>query len=244
MGHFGKQMANREVCNLTLFDYKTKEMFMYIDYANTSTTEFTGETVHAYGGQGHPKKVSFSGDKGGTFTVETQIITTKLLEMLSGGEVSTTGDQMKKVRLSVGSTNTITATGITGLAKGRVWVRNVEEDTTIPVTEVSGNTITVSATPEGTDVDVFYLNTVSDSYNLKIKATSFPKAFCCYGDTIMKTTDDDILPYCQKLYKIVPQTNFSLSFANSGDPGTVTVTFDIMSDDDGNMADLTLIAEK
>ena len=50
-------------------------------------------------------------------------------------------------------------------------------------------------------------------YKPNIKATSFPKAFTVYGDTYMKTTDDDILPYLFKAYKAVPQSNMSLSFA-------------------------------
>lgn len=77
-----------------------------------------------------------------------------------------------------------------------------------------------------------------------IKATSFPKAFTVYGDTYMKTTDDDILPYLFKAYKAVPQSNMSLSFANNGDPGTVTITCDLMTDDDGNIIDLTLLPEE
>lgn len=244
MGNFGKQMANREVCDLVLLDYKTKELFMNLDYANTSTTEFTGETVYAYGGKGHPKKVAFTGDKGGTFTIETQMQTPKLWEMLTGGEATKSADVMKKARFAVGADNTVIADGITGLEKGRVWVRNVETDEAIEVKEVSGTTITIDTTSEKTSVDVFYLTKKSDVYNLSIKSTSFPKAFICYGDTFMKTTDDDILPYCQKLYKIVPQSQCSLAFSNSGDPGTITITCDIMVDDDGNMADLTLLNDE
>ena len=91
---------------------------------------------------------------------------------------------------------------------------------------------------------MFYITNVENVYNLNIKATSFPKAFTVYGDTYMKTTDDDILPYLFKAYKAVPQSNMSLSFANNGDPGTVTITCDLMTDDDGNIIDLTLLPEE
>ncbi len=47
-----------------------------------------------------------------------------------------------------------------------------------------------------------------------------------------------------KAYKAVPQSNMSLSFANTGDPGTVTITCDLMADDDGNIVDLTLLPEE
>ena len=115
----------------------------------------------------------------------------------------------------------------------------------LDVTTVSGQDITLKDSKvEGTEVVVFYLATRSDVYNLSIKSTSFPKAFTVYGDTYMKTTDEDVLPYLFKAYKVVPQANMSLSFASSGDPGTVTLTCDMMVDDDGNMLDLTLLPDE
>lgn len=243
---FSKQMANREVCDMVFQDYKTKKPFLYVDYANTSSQELTGETVYAYGGKGHPRKVAFTGDKAGTLTIETQIQTPKLWELISGGTKSTTANIMKHVKTTVGATNTITLDVGEAPTKGSVWVYNASDanmNTEIAVNSVSTNTITVAETDEGTEVDVFYMATVSDVYNINIKATNFPKAFTVYGDTYMKTTDDDILPYLFKAYKAVPQANMSLSFANTGDPGTITITCDLLVDDDGNMLDLTLLPE-
>lgn len=56
----GNTFTNREVCDLIFEDYTTKTPFLNMDYANVSTTEITGETVFAYGGKGHPKRVAFS----------------------------------------------------------------------------------------------------------------------------------------------------------------------------------------
>lgn len=97
---------------------------------------------------------------------------------------------------------------------------------------------------KGTEVVVFYGITREDVYNINIKSTSFPKAFTVYGDTYMKTEDDNILPYRLKAYKAMPQSNMTLSFANSGDPGTITITLDLMEDKDHNMLDLTLLPEE
>lgn len=60
----------------------------------------------------------------------------------------------------------------------------------------------------------------------------------------MKTEDDDILPYRLTVYKAVPQPNMTLSFANNGDPGTVTLTLDLMEDKNHNMVDLSLLPEE
>lgn len=84
----GNTFANREVCDLIFEDYATKTPFLNMDYANVSTTEITGETVFAYGGKGHPKRVAFSGERGGTLTIETQMQSFKLYQLLTGGDMS------------------------------------------------------------------------------------------------------------------------------------------------------------
>lgn len=244
---FSKQMANREVADMIFQDYKTKKPFLYVDYANTSSQELTGETAYAYGGKGHPKKVSFSGDKGGTLTIETQIQTPKLWEMMSGGTGSTTANVMKKVNAVIGGTNTITLDTEDTLTKGQVWVYDATDtnlETELEVTSVSAQTITLTSGSENDPVIVFYTTQKTDVYNINIKSTSFPRAFTVYGDTYMKTTDDDILPYLFKAYKAVPQPTMSLAFSNNGDPATVTITCDLLVDDDGNLLDLTLLPEE
>lgn len=244
---FGKQMANREVCDLIFQEYKTKKPFLAVDYANTSSVELTGENVYAYGGKGHPKKVTFSGEKGGTMTIETQIQTPKLWELMSGGTSSSTAKYLKKVEAVVASENKITLTEDKTIDKGSVCVYkadDVELATELKCT-VNSKDITLTDTVEaGTKVIVFYGITRDDVYNINIKSTNFPKAFSVYGDTYMKTEDDDIFPYRLTVYKAVPQPNMSLSFANNGDPGTVTITLDLMEDKNHNMLDLTLLPEE
>ncbi len=245
--NFSKQMTNREVCDLIFAEYKTKKPFLNLDYANTSSVELTGENVFAYGGKGHPKKVTFSGERGGTMTVETQIQTPKLWELMSGGESSNTANFVKKAEAVVGADGVITLNETNAVADGSVCVylaSDVNFESELECT-VADKAITLKdAQTEGTEVVVFYGITRDDVYNINIKSTSFPKAFAIYGDTAMKTEDDNILPYRMTVYKAVPQPNMSLSFANNGDPGTITLTLDLMEDKDHNMLDLTLLPEE
>ena len=97
---------------------------------------------------------------------------------------------------------------------------------------------------QGDKVVVYYMKEVSDKVQrINIKSTSFPKNFIVYGDTIMKTEDDEVLPYKLTAYKVAPQSNMSLSFSNNGDPGSLTITCDLMADGDDNILDLVLIEE-
>ena len=44
-------------------------------------------------------------------------------------------------------------------------------------------------------------------------------------------------------YKAAPQRNLELSFSSAGDPGAVTITFDVLEDRDGNVLDIVEIED-
>lgn len=238
-------MANREVCDLIFVDYATKKPFLNLDFANVTTTELTGESVFAYGGKGHPKRVQFAGERGGTITIETQIQTVKLWQLITGGEVTKSAKFVTRVETTVGTGGTdITLTDTPVI--GSVIVYKADDDCgTELACSVSGTTVTLdSALTEGDKVIVYYMKEVTDKVQrINIKSTSFPKNFIVYGDTIMKTEDDEVLPYKLTAYKVAPQSNMSLSFSNNGDPGSITITCDLMADGDDNILDLVLIEE-
>ena len=240
-----KNMTNREVCDLIFVDYATKKPFMNLDFANVTTTELTGESVFAYGGKGHPKRVQFSGEKGGTLTIETQMQTVKLWQLITGGEISKSAKFVTRIETTVDEDGTSIALTDAPVA-GSVVVYAADDDcgTELACT-VADKTITLNtALAGGAKVIVYYMKEVTDKVQrISVKSTSFPKNFIVYGDTVMKTEDDEVLPYKLTAYKVAPQSNMSLSFSNSGDPGSITITCDLMADSDNNMLDLVLIEE-
>ena len=238
-------MANREVCDLIFVDYATKKPFLNLDFANVSTTELTGESVFAYGGKGHPKRVQFSGERGGTITIETQIQTVKLWQLITGGEVSKSAKFVTRVEAAVNEAGTEITLAEAPVA-GSVVVYAADDDcgTELACT-VADKVVTLSTALSGSDkVIVYYMKEVTENvHRINIKATSFPKNFIVYGDTIMKTEDDEVLPYRLVAAKCAPQSNMSLSFSNTGDPGSITITCDLLADADDNILDLILIEE-
>ena len=238
-----KNMANREVCDLIFVDYATKKPFLNLDFANVTTTELTGENVYAYGGKGHPKRVSFSGEKGGTLTIETQIQTVKLWQLVTGGKVSKTAKFMTREELTVGTGgNTVTLSDVP--IAGTVVIYKADDDCGTELQNtVEAKAVTLNDTlTEGDKVIAYYIKELKDKVErINIKSTSFPKNFTVYGDTIMKTEDDEVLPMKMTIYKCAPQSNISLGFSNNGDPESVTITADLMSDENDDMLDLALI---
>lgn len=237
-------MANREVCDLIFLDYATRKPFLNLDYANVSTAELTGESVFAYGGKGHPKKVQFSGEKGGTLTIETQMQSMKLWQLITGGDILKTAKFVVRKELITedGTAVTLPDTPVAGTVS--VYAADDDCGTELACT-VSGAAVTLTAALNAGDkVIVYYMKELTDkAARISIKSTSFPKAFTVYGDTVMKTENDELLPYRLTAYKCAPQSSMSLSFSNSGDPGTVTITCDLMADRDDNILDLILEEE-
>lgn len=238
----GKSFANREVADLMFVEYSTKKPFMNFELANTTGYDLEGDTVFAYGGQGHPKRVSFSGNRSGTFRVETQMQTMKLYEMITGAEVKDGTEFLQREVLAAADGGVLT------LAKepveNSVYVYTEADDcgTAIeePTVAASNKTVTVAGATTGAKYIVYYLTKMTGVQRLNINTRSFPRAFTIYGETYEKTEDDEIVPYKMIAYKAVPQSNFSVDFSNEGDPTSLSITFDLMADSDDNVLDLIL----
>lgn len=234
-------MANREVCDLIFYDFKTKKPFLNLDFANVTTTELTGESVFAYGGKGHPKRIAFSGERGGTIAIETQIQTVKLWELITGGEVTKSAKFVAREELA--ATDGKVTLGATPIEGTIVAYAEGDDCGTELETTVAGAEVTITGGATG-NVIVYYMKELTEGVTrISIKSTSFPKNFTVYGDTVVKTEDDEVLPYKLVAYKCAPQSNLTLSYSNTGDPGTVNITCDLLATKDEELLDLILIEE-
>lgn len=240
-----QNMTNREVCDLIFADYVTKKPFLNLDFANVTTTELTSESVFAYGGKGHPKRVCFSGERGGTLTIETQMQTVKLWQLITGGEVSKSAKFITRTETAVDEAGTSITLADAPIAGSVAVYADGDDCGDALACTVSDKVITLStALAGGSKVIVYYMKELTEGVQrINIKSTSFPKNFIVYGDTVMKSEDGEVLPYKLTAYKVSPQGNMSLSFSNTGDPGSVTITCDLLADSDDNILDLILIEE-
>lgn len=239
--------ANREVCDLTICDYATQRPVHVLDYANATSNELTGETVYAYGGQGHPRRVAFHGDKAGTLAVETQMLTSELFAIATGAEVSNEAKFIKRMELAA-TTGSITVPAETTLVEGSITVYKINDDMGTPVeATLSGSTITLGGEDESSS-ETFIVygleNITSGVKKLSIKAKTFPKDVTIYGETLMRGEDGVDYAYKLVVYKASPQQNLTFGFNNNGDPMSVTITFDILADKDDNLMDMILIEDE
>lgn len=232
-------MANREVMKLVLLDYKTKVPYMNIDFANVSTTNFTANRVYAKGGWGAPNRVGFDGERTGTLQIDTQIMPAKLFALLSGKDIAKTATVLKREVLTAG------ADGIQlseSPKAGTVQVFAASDDCGTPIadTNVAEKKVTGTGISDGKNyIAYYYLEKKTGVQSIKFDADTFPKAFEIRGEMPFKTEDEEEVMCDLTYFKAQPQATFNLAFQNTGDPTTVSITFDCYANQDGDIYDMT-----
>lgn len=235
MANKNANFANREVADLILVNYTTKKPFLSVDWANVTSTSFEADRVFATGGQGAPNRVQFDGSRTGTLTIEAQVYPVKVFQMLSGNELSKTANFLKrekKVATADGIELTETPAGTS------VQVYKADDDCGTEITgTVAGKKVTGEGITQDTEYVVYYYVEAADAQVVKFDSKHFPKAYRVEGSTPFKTEDDVTIESRHIWYKAAPQGAFELSWQNTGDPASITLTFDVMADQDGNIYD-------
>lgn len=227
--------ASREVCDLIFYDYATDKPVLFMDYANTTTNGLTGESVFAYGGMGHPKRVGFNGDRGGTIAFESQISTMQLYALVTGGTLGTSSKYVKRAEVT-GESGSLTLPE--EIVENSLYVYEADDDcgTALDNVTVAGTTATGASIEEGKKYVVYYMvSKDSGVQSFKIKSTSFPKEVKIYGYTNVRDESGVDHVFHMICYKALPQSTFDLSFANNGDPASYTITFDLEADGNKDM---------
>lgn len=237
--------ANRQVCDVDFRDVATMRPVMFFETANTTTQEIQGDSVYAMAKGA--KKIAFANPISGTASIEAQVYPFEFYSLFTDGVVESTGSYPEK----------------------KVIKCTTEGELEIPEGAVAG-TVFAFANGDFGGVEIagtfadgkFTANTASDiavdaeyevgyimSKNGGVKRISFnnkkmPKAYYISMNTVEKDEDDVLTPYKIILYKAQPQRNFSLSQSSEGDPASISMSFELLEDKDGNFVDMIEIIEE
>lgn len=237
MANKNVNFANREVADLMLVDYSTKKMFLNVDWANVTSTSFEADRVFATGGQGAPNRVQFDGSRTGTLTIEAQVYPVKVFQMLSGQELGTSANFLKREEITATAEGSLTIANEAGADYVQLFLATDDMGTEIDAT-VSGTTVTAADVKADTAYIVYYYAKSANAQVVKLDSTHFPKSYRVEGSIPYKTENDDIIEAHPIWYKAAPQGGFELSWQNTGDPVSLTMTFDVLADSEGNIFDM------
>lgn len=261
--NLGRYGLGGEIINCTFYDYSTNKPFLYMDYANSTENSWTADQTYATGGKGAPRRIVFNSAKQSTLVLESQIFSMQHLAMVAGKsiesgigkeiykrEVLTVVDNVGSMEITL-SKEPVDINGDSTVDGSDVAVfeySNGIDGSEVTVTSVTGSVVVLDGVAAGDNVAVYYRwNTTAEAHKLTFTSTDFPNYVKIIGDTML--TDEvagDLVSGQLVYYKAKLNPEFTLTAANSGDPTSITFTFDIFATDiagESVMADVTLYDE-
>lgn len=230
--------ANRQVCDVDIRFLKTMKPFLFFDTANTTTAGLSGDSVYAM--KKGTRAIAFHNPIEGTMTIEAQVMPFKAYALFSDGIIDTTATIAKKETITCATGGQLT---VTGAVAGSVFVFAEGEYGNTPIAGTyATNTFTATTASnivQGNRYEVGYLVTKTTGIQkVSFNNKKIPKDYFIQMSTLDKGEDDSLTPFIITAYKASIQRNFELSFSSEGDPASVTITFDLLEDKNGNVMDI------
>lgn len=240
--------ANRQVCDVDIRILKTKAPFLKFDTANTTTAGLSGDSVYAMA-KGS-RKIAFANPLEGTMTIEAQVYPFKFFALLSDGEIESTAAYADSKVIPCETAGELTITVENGtIEAGTVFVypegQFGDEAAAITGTFAEGR-FTATSTEDivkDANYEVGFIVNRTGVKKITFNNKKLPRDYYITQKTVDKDEQGVFTPFIMTAYKASIQRNFELSFSSEGDPASVTLTFDLMEDKDGNVFDMVELTE-
>lgn len=239
-----QKFATRDSGMIELTNLATDLKALRMGYANTITVNITADTVKAK--KRGKDAVVFSNPMEGTLEVEMQVFPFEVYSIFGNGTITEGG--IRSVVTTIKATEEGKLPIDDGTPKGGVVVYPKDE---VGGTKIEGSfaakafTATEPSQIEvGKSYDVSYFVEDSDIEVVKINDDQELPDFRADIEITQKPEKGPATPLHITCYKATPQRNIELAFAAEGDPVTLKVTFDLMTDADGEFVDIYKIKSK
>lgn len=241
--------ANRQVCDLQINDLKTMMPFLKFDTANTTTAGLSSDSVYAMA-KGS-RRIAFTNPLEGTLSVEAQVLPMRFYALFSDGTIDTTAAyaDSQTIECATAGELTLTVPQSGTITAGTVFAFPADsfgdEDAVIAGSFAEGKFTATTAgdIAVGTKYTVGYVINRTGVKKITFNNKKVPKDYFITMSTVDKDENGLLTPFKITAYKATIQRNFELSFSSEGDPASVTATFDLMEDKDGNVLDFIELSE-
>ena len=233
--------ANRKGLNTRLYKYADGSLFMNIPYANITAIDGSADRTYATGGQSQADMVGFDDPFSGTFKITTQIVPIELIALAatSSGSVTSGADMAVREEITCSESGTISLTKTPVAGSIYVYALALDLSGTPVATSATNNAVTISGATVGDKYVAYYMTTESTAKTITFNDNVTPGYYIIYSDTSWKDTTNTVIAEQIHCYKAKPKKAISLSYQGTGDPLSFEMTFDIMSDDNGNSIQFT-----
>lgn len=243
--------ANRQVCDVDIRILKTMAPFLNFDNANTTTAGMSGDSAYAM--SKGTRKIAFANPVQGTMTIEAQVYPFKLLALMSDGVIESTAAYADSAVVTATKEGELDISPTKGEIKaGTVFVYPEDqygEEAAMIVGTYADGKFTETATVDkkitaNANYKVGYIVARSTGVKrISINNKRLPQDYYITQKTVDKDENGLLTPFIMTAYKASIQRNLDLSFSSEGDPASITLTFDLMEDKDGNVFDMIELTE-
>lgn len=253
-------MANRQVADVDIRDYKTKKPIIHVETANTTTAGLTSDNVYAMA-KG-TRRITFNNPLEGTMSIELQVYPFQLFSLFSNGVIENKGVYATSAVITATTDGILVFPTTPKILDNSVFVypeNSYMDDTTLIagtfdnafVGQHASGPAMFTATDESDIVEgqkykvAFIANEYpnelgvgSNAHRVSFNNSKLPTDYFITMRTLDKTEDGLYTPFLLTAYKATIQRNFELSFSSEGDPASITLNFDLCEDSDGNVLDM------
>lgn len=238
----------KDSANLQIISNATNKPLLYVNYAKTSSIDFTAESVYAYNKS--TKAIRWDKQREGTFKTEMEIFEKKVVALLFGTAItSKTMPVAKREVLSVaagGAGAELSAVPKSGslsvfILDSDLVSHGVEQTVGTPASaenkySIANNTeLTFSATTFTSAGKVVCYYLLEGTHNtFTVDNVSFPGGYTIYADAMLRGTDQNDTFVQYQLLNVKPKSNVSLSM-DADNITKLSIEWDILADTAGNM---------
>lgn len=227
----------KDAANFTLKDKVEKKVFLYSDYVNAATNEWTSDEVVA-NAKG-VRAIVWNTNKQSTLTAEMETFELKWLALMAGSEwVEGATEILRREVHEANEDGIVTLNGTAVEDSVSVFVLDTDRITQLEEVEsvtVTNNEVTSVAMAEKL-VAVYYIEKVASGKTLTFAFDKYPGNFDVYADVMITPKGGGVDEFMQIHYPNArPQANFTLNM-DVTTPTNLSITFDLLPDEKGNMA--------
>lgn len=247
----------KEVLDVVLYDMETGKPVIQFDSLKNTSINVTAEKVHAQGGRGNPKLITWEFNKEATMTVEDALLSPKSFELVSG-LATQTGSQNIPMRQWT-EYEALTGGGVRNKGEmaplrvkdgkitlayepvdtTKVFVYEYTDDCGTPLTvgSVNGKEVEISNAEDDTRVVAYYdFASSTGTKAFTIDAKTFAGTYKLVGDTVVRNKDTGKDEAFKVVIPNIKWTSaFSFNLTADGEPSTQSFECDIMKPSDSSV---------
>lgn len=232
----------KDAANLFIKSKADGKIFLYSDYANVTTNEWSADQVEARA-KG-VRAIVWNHNKQSTLNIECEVFDLKWLAMMAGNDwIEGSADVLRREVVTTDELGTATLTGMPiedSVSAFEIDTDGISHKTEIENITINGSEITV-ADANNKKIAVFYMESVAEARQLTFRFDKYPANFEIYGDVMITRKTGSGEEFVQMHWgNVRPQNNFTITL-DSSNPTNLSITFDVLPDENGDMATYTVI---